>query len=58
MVENLVAAGEIAELQAEGGGGGGGEVGEGSRGGGGAWERRGCSAGRMGFRVSDFGVAG
>lgn len=34
MVENLVAAGEIAELQAEGGGGGGGEVGEGSRGGG------------------------
>lgn len=31
----MVAAGEIAELQAEGGGGGGGEVGEGSRGGGG-----------------------
>ena len=29
LVENLVAAGEIAELEAEGAGGGGGEVGEG-----------------------------
>ena len=26
--------------------------------GGGAQERRRCSAGRMGFRVSDFGVVG